>query len=241
VTLPRHFVGEQTADHIQRRAEPGENKQATELYSPFTTPSTAFVEWGIGIDLYFSTLKYMAAVLLICGLIHLPNSTFYRSDEYSPAGKGGLEWVLQGTAVCTTTEWVVCPECPLDQWNTTEQENRFGVAGNTTLVLHNACQGGEVPQGVVNLVVLFFLVGVVWIMSLYLDAREVRFDEDKLTATDYSIVIKNPPKDAYDPDEWRDFFAQFAEKQYVGPCVLVAFRSSLLTAFCLHCIAGSLL
>jgi Cytosolic domain of 10TM putative phosphate transporter len=35
----------------------------------------------------------------------------------------------------------------------------------------------------------------------------------RLTSTDYSIVVRNPPPDAYDPDEWRDFFEQFAEKQ----------------------------
>jgi len=27
-------------------------------------------------------------------------------------------------------------------------------------------------------------------------------------AQDYSIVVRNPPKDAYTPDEWRDFFAK---------------------------------
>jgi len=26
------------------------------------------------------------------------------------------------------------------------------------------------------------------------------------TAQDYSILVKNPPKGALDPDEWRDFF-----------------------------------
>lgn len=214
ITLPRRFVGEQTADHIQRRAEPGESMQPTELYNPFTTPSTSFIEWGIGIDLYFSTLKYMAGILFVCGLVHLPNIMFYRSTEYSPNGKEKVPWSLRGSAVCTTSEWVVCPTCTVDQWDTEELRDRFAVTqGNITLVKHNVCPGGEVSEGVVNLVVLIFLVGVIWLMSLYLDAREVRFDEDKVTSTDYSILVKNPPKHAYDPDEWRDFFTQFAEKQ----------------------------
>jgi hypothetical protein len=36
---------------------------------------------------------------------------------------------------------------------------------------------------------------------------------NRLTSTDYSLVVKNPPPDAYDPQEWRDFFTQFADKQ----------------------------
>jgi hypothetical protein len=36
---------------------------------------------------------------------------------------------------------------------------------------------------------------------------------NRLTSTDYSLVVKNPPPDAYDPEEWRDYFTQFADKQ----------------------------
>lgn len=38
--------------------------------------------------------------------------------------------------------------------------------------------------------------------------------------------VKNPPKDAYNPDDWRDFFSQFAEKQVM--CVTVALNNDLL-------------
>jgi hypothetical protein len=214
ITLPRHFVGEQTADHVLRRSEPGEANQTTELYSPFFTPTSSFIEWGIGIDLYFSTLRIMAGVLLLCGLIHLPNLVFYRNSDYSSVGKEYLVASLRGSAICTDTEWVVCTDCSLDQWNNKEEADRFAVASDgTVLVLRNLCPGGEIPQGVVSLTVLVVLVVVLFLLSFYLGAREVRFDEDKVTSTDYSIIVKNPPKDAYDPDEWRDFFTQFAEKQ----------------------------
>jgi hypothetical protein len=216
ITLPRHLVGEQTADHVLRKAEPGESHQTTELYSPFFTPASSFIEWGIGVDLYFSTLWIMSVVLFICGLIHLPNLIFYRNSDFN--GDSSKEditaWSLRGSAICTDTAWVVCSDCTIDQWNRNEEVNRFRIADDgTVLVLKNLCPGGEVPQGVVNLIVLCFLVIVLFLLSIYLGAREVRFDEDKITATDYSIIVKNPPKDAYDPDEWRDFFTQFAEKQ----------------------------
>jgi hypothetical protein len=35
----------------------------------------------------------------------------------------------------------------------------------------------------------------------------------RVSASDYTVIIKNPPKEALDPDEWRDFFAQFTDRQ----------------------------
>jgi hypothetical protein len=160
----------------------------------------------------------MALVLLVCGLIHLPNLIFYRNDYNGDVVKDVQSLSLLGSAVCTDTEWVVCSDCRATDWSSLEELNRYRLADDNTtiLVLHNLCPGGEVPQGVVSLVVLVFLVVVLVLLSVYLGAREVRFDEDKITCTDYSVIVKNPPKDAYDPDEWRDFFSQFAEKQYVS-------------------------
>lgn len=215
ITLPRHFVGDQnTGAHMLRRCEPGET-QETELYHPFKTRSSNLVDWGIGVDLYFSTLIIMAAVLLVAGLIHLPNLVFYRSNDYSPAGKGpgsGLSWSLRGTAVCTTKEWVVCTDCKQDEWALYADRGNNTVDG-PIFIQRRACEGGNWEQGIVNWVVLLMLTGVLLFLAIYLGAREVRADEDKVTATDYTVLVKNPPPDAYDPDEWRDFFAQFAEKQ----------------------------
>ena len=45
----------------------------------------------------------------------------------------------------------------------------------------------------------------------------------RLTATDYSIVVRNPPPSAYDPDVWRDYFERFAEQQVT--CVTVAINN----------------
>lgn len=48
----------------------------------------------------------------------------------------------------------------------------------------------------------------------------------RVTATDYSLVVRNPPPDAYDPDEWQAFFSQFADKQVT--VVTVALNNDLL-------------
>ena len=140
-------------------------------------PSSSLIEWGIGIDLYFSTLRLMAAALLMAGLLHLPNAIFYASDDYNPDGKsGGLSTTLRGSAVCTTKAWVACADCPAGEFDQT----RFLTAQDgTILVLRNLCDGGEFPQGVLNWVVLLCLLVVVALIAVYIRVREVRFDEDK--------------------------------------------------------------
>jgi hypothetical protein len=180
ITLPRHFVGENTAEHVLRLAEPGETED-TELYHPIRTPQSSLIEWGIGIDLYFSSLRIMAGFLLIAGLINLPNMIFFASDDYSPDGKDNLSFTLKTSMICTTFKWVVCEDCMQNEWNENDQEDRFGVAsdGITTLVLKNACDGAQFEQGIVNWVTLLGLVISAFLMSIYLRAREVRFDEDK--------------------------------------------------------------
>jgi hypothetical protein len=40
-----------------------------------------------------------------------------------------------------------------------------------------------------------------------------------LCETYQTLVVRNPPKDAYNPDDWRDFFSQFADKQVTGVTV----------------------
>jgi hypothetical protein len=90
-----------TANDVFRRAEPGESG-ATELYSPFTTSSSSLIEWGVGVDLYFSSVFMLSMVMLVAGLMHLPNILFYKSEAYSPNGKDGISFTLATSAVCTT-------------------------------------------------------------------------------------------------------------------------------------------
>ena len=80
ITLPRRIVSDSAASHVMKRAVPGES-QATELYSPFKTRSSTLIEWGVGVDLYFTTLFLMAMLLLIAGLIQQPNILFYNIYE----------------------------------------------------------------------------------------------------------------------------------------------------------------
>jgi hypothetical protein len=59
----------------------------------------------------------------------------------------------------------------------------------------------------VNYAVLIFLViAVYFALDRHLDNEALIFDEDEQTAQDYSILIKNPPTTASDPEEWRNYF-----------------------------------
>jgi hypothetical protein len=185
ISLPRRIISETTASHVMKRAVPGET-QPTELYSPFVTGSSRLIEWGAGVDLYFSTLIIMAVLLLLAGLIHLPNIMFYSSTEYSPDGKmrignndtESVFFSLASSALCSTPDWVVCSDCTQEQWS--EETGRFGLTSDgTVLVARNGCDGGQFPQGMVNYTVAFILVGAMALISLYLRAREIRFEEDK--------------------------------------------------------------
>lgn len=179
VTATTTSATARAADHVQRRADPGESEAPTELYSMFTTPASAFIEWGVGMDLYFSTLRMMSLVLLVAGLINLPNILFYKSSSYSPQGRTGISWTLDTSAVCASGEWVVCDGCPPDIYKGEDADRVRISLNNDILVLRNACNGGQLPQGMLNWATGIFLLLMVSLISLYLHAREVRADEDK--------------------------------------------------------------
>lgn len=172
--------------------------EPTELYNPFTTREASLSEWGLGVALYFSTLRVVALILLVVGFINIAGIYYYASPSYSgEGGQDGLMFSLIGSAVCTMGEWVVCEDCDPNDWNTIEEQNRYGVAmdanGNeVALVLRNMCKGAEIPfPGIVgNWVSLIVLIIAFGLLAMFQRAREVRFDEDKLTATDYSLQVR---------------------------------------------------
>ena len=216
VTLPRRFVTDQTAETTFERAEPGEQDHATELFSPLKTPERAMNEFGIGIASYFASLRIMAIAVAIAGIISLPNILFYRSESYNgEGGQSNLSFLLQGSAIGTNREWVECVEgCDRNIWRFGSSRDRWAEsADGTTFVLRTLCVGAEMAQGMWNFGALLFMALSIILISWYQRKKEVRFDEDKSTATDYSLKVCNPPPDAYDPDVWKDFFETFSEKQ----------------------------
>jgi hypothetical protein len=81
-----------------------------------------------------------------------------------------------------------------------------------TFILRNNCEINY-GEGIVAMVVLVFVCASIFVMNLISKRRQVRLDEESQTASDYSVQVVNPPPDAIDPDEWKDFFAQFEDTQ----------------------------
>ncbi|CAB9497646.1 protease [Seminavis robusta] len=203
VTLPRHFVGP-----AKRRAEPNE-KGETELYNPWKTKQKHLVEFGIGVDLYFQSVRAISIMFLVAALCNVP-SIYHYAVNYSD--DRGRRWGLEGSAECASTYWAYCEDCTRELFPG-ESASRLAEADDGSLLaMRNDCDV-TLMLGAVNWFTWVFFFLFLTGMSMYQTTREIRFDEDKLTAKDYSVAVKNPPPDALDPDEWRDFFAQFAEKQ----------------------------
>eukprot|EP00980_Cylindrotheca_fusiformis_P003469 scaffold774_cov75-Cylindrotheca_fusiformis.AAC.6 len=53
---------------------------------------------------------------------------------------------------------------------------------------------------------MFLLPTVYFWLGWYLNKHAIKFDEDEQSAQDYSIIVKNPPKDARNPRKWKQYF-----------------------------------
>jgi hypothetical protein len=196
-------------------ATPGENKIETKLYSPVTTPINQLGDFGLGVGLYFGTLRALQVLLLLGGLLNIPNMVFFSSEEYSESQKN-TTWHMRGSAACDVHEWVPCMDCfkEGELFPLTAVENNLRVKNVTnaatnekmTFILKNSCDGAVFSVGMTNFgTVILLIVGLLFV-SYYLKKKQVEFDIDEQTAQDYSITIHNPPKDAYDPEIWRKYF-----------------------------------
>mmetsp|Transcript_9293 Transcript_9293/g.15873 ORF Transcript_9293/g.15873 Transcript_9293/m.15873 type:complete len:1352 (-) Transcript_9293:1785-5840(-) len=209
---PGQNKGSQERTGDLQRAEPGESESPTKLYSTLSTPLSQMGDFGLGVGLYFSSLRAIALISLVAGLINLPNILYFASDVYS-ANQPDVNFLLKGSALCTEQVWVPCPTCPIDKY----ENSRDRIAGTTTVTpdgelqtlmfaMKNTCDGATMNVGIVNLATLGFIMLATIALSAYQKRKVVEFDEQEQTAQDYSIEISNPPKDATEPEEWKKFF-----------------------------------
>lgn len=228
-TLPRHYATA-TSSNGYLRARAGETAD-TQLYSLFFTPRSAFADWGIGMSMYFSTLVAMCVIFVLVGCLNVANILYYSSVEYdetkgyNDGSSSSITWELLNmvrfTAVCRSREWVVCNGCQdhVGYWDSIFANEYYGVATEEAtgeeviLISRTTCDMARFDQGMWNFGTLLFLIVCISAYMWYLSKLEVRFDEDNTRPPDYTLVVRNPPSDAYDVEEWKDFFEQFASKQ----------------------------
>ena len=167
--------------------------------------------------MYFSTLRAITVLCVICGLINLPTILYFASDEYNlkDTVNTTIPTLLQGSAICLDQSWVPCEECDCsdeDQWPDPDRcvtgISSTSNSTSLTFALKNNCDGATLQNGFVNYGTMIVVLLGTLLLAKYLKQQEVQFDEDEQTAQDYSIVITNPPHDAHDPQEWRTFFLE---------------------------------
>jgi len=211
------------SDELFERAQPGEKRLPTRLYDWISTPHIQLGDFGLGFGLYFSTVRAIRNILLIAGFISAFNIYFFASSAYD-SSESELDYLLRGSAVCTQTEWVPCLDCvcteptdgEIDQgWHRTERcyNHEFEDGSRMAFVVKNECLADDHRQlyvlGLINYAALIFLViSVYFLLDYHLEKETVTFDEDEQTAQDYSLLVKNPPQGATDPEEWRQFFEE---------------------------------
>ena len=224
-TLARHKrLATPKAQRI--RCVPGSKEKGTSLYSIWSTRVRDMETWGIGVVLYFNMLKAMSIILLLIGIINIPNVLYFGSFEYSGGESGGhtemspIAKLASGTALCTEREWVLCPTCDLEQWRRNFDLESTQFMNGLLYIQRNTCQGLTNWNARVNYASLILIIVGFFFTMYHQYMSTLAADEGRISSSDYTIVINNPPTDAYDPEIWRDFFACFDE--YPPPLVTVA-------------------
>jgi len=241
--LPRCFVGVKQNSVIsaspnqkQRyyRAEPGEAGHQTRLYPIWRTPLEDMADFGIGVGMYFSMIRYLAVMCFIAGCISIPNIIFFQSDQYSDGQKGISSFKNLGSAICTRTAYQPCPSCTVDDMK--ERGNGWIIEGsspdpdNDTTVMFikkNQCAINEL-FGSISLSIVFFVTLSMFIFIFNQRRMRFKLDAQDHTTADYSIHISNPPYNAKDPKNWKEFFEKRFDDLHVTLCTVVLKNDELI-------------
>lgn len=93
--------------------------------------------------------------------------------------------------------------------------------------LKNDCDGATFKAGMINLSTAVYFILCMYLLKLYVNHMQVKFDEDEQTAADYSIAIQNPPQDVNDPEAYKRFFENLGEDIKVN-CVTLSRNNDVL-------------
>jgi hypothetical protein len=198
-TLPRCFANrfDSAPGRKYSRAEPGEHQEKTNLYPVWGTPMGDMADFGIGVGMYFDMVRFFGIVALIAGFMSTPSILFFMND-YSSDDREGIQNSLNvGSAICTNTTWVPCPNCTMDvfdSWPTkTDKPPRIANAtvGDSGLffIRKNNCELNS-TFSIMNLATIFFFAFATLVFMFLQRKMRARLDEGEQTSSDYSIQVK---------------------------------------------------
>ena len=231
--LPRRYFDNVENDPYEK-ATPGTQDRPTALY-PLCTPLDEMADFGIGVGMYFATLRALIVISLIVGCVHIPLMLFYMDGNYKNGDSTGntlyfrepdillpIIPFLRLSALCQSTEFVPCPTCNAKDWE--ESVDKYvtipdineiqRVFVERTLCTPDYRYGWVSLGAIVTAMLLFALLGI------YQGKIEVRFDENEQTAQDYSIFVTNVPSHVYSAQSYRSYFEKLTNKKVT--CVSIA-------------------
>jgi hypothetical protein len=177
-------------------------KPGGDRFDPFRTGPEALTEFGLGVAMYFQTLRLLCVVFFCCGLMNAQAISYYRSEAYSdkqlidPISGKPVPGMLRGSAICTRND-VVCLDA---ECNAIDRAN--------------LCHMGQL-QAWFDLSMTIMLLILMGLVSVAQNKTSAQLDEGIQTAQDYSIIVDDPKEGDNDPAEWRDFFGQFGHVTFV--------------------------
>jgi Cytosolic domain of 10TM putative phosphate transporter len=194
------------------RANRGEQDMKTYLYPVMETPETDLADFGQGIGIYFYSLRMLSVLLFMAGIMSIPNLIFFSSTEWNPNFEFDYFHILRTSAVCTTQPWKACPNCTRSDWSglfpPTYDRYAETLDGQMAFIRINDCHITR-TAGLVGMITMIVVVLGVWLISKAANWRDSVLDRAQQTTRDYGVQVRNPPKDASSPEEWRNFFSQF--------------------------------
>ena len=120
---------------------------------------------------------------------------------------------------------MLCPTCSSDDFKNADY--RFKEDDTGTYALKNNCKCPPISIGIISWATLLLIAIGFIIIHHYQRMMQIEFDEDEQTASDYAIHVHNPPGDATDPEEYKQFFSQFGE---VSNCTICLNNDELVRA-----------
>ena len=200
MTLSRYVSNGNEARGNFKKATPGA-KEKTKLY-PLFAPEQELADLGLGVGIYFRTVRLICIIFLVAFLINLPLYQYFSSGKYSDS-QDNLPFSLHGSAACEKQVWQPCPSCVKEDWSYFPvADNRYAEAESNTelkFIKVNKCEL-DASRGIFSWLACVFVLFFFIIVDQTRKKMEVELDELEQTATDYSVTVANPPKDARDPE-----------------------------------------
>ncbi|GMF21339.1 unnamed protein product [Phytophthora lilii] len=182
----------------------GEDAAGSELLPVCGTSLADLSLFGVGLGLYFRMLLQLSLLLFALAAVSAPSIAYFLSAAYAgPLAGRALDFRLLGTAACTREVSAVAAAA---------SDN------GVHLVTVNDCPL-VMTQLHVDMVGLAILAVYCIAVAVMQTRDKAHLDALQQTPSDYAVVVKDPNANAWDPDEWERFFAQFGRVKFVTVCV----------------------